>query len=611
MTQKRRLLTLLLSAFSLLFANAQSYFQKSYGSTFFEQTVALEALSNGHMVLAGFSTKDVTGDKNIWLMRVNANGQKIWAKTLSLSQSCSATAIQKTSDGNLLVTYNATGSTVTPNTSGWLKISTDGAIIWAKKAIGNSALYNIAPSATGGYLLSGQSFTANGTQVTGLVVRIGEDGLIQWSSAFGENGASIVHDCWEDPSGFIHCVGYTSEAGGNRNGFWAKLGADGELLGPVKRFGSSDDDELIRLVPMGTNKLLLSGYTHGFGNSAYSSVWTVVTDYDGNLKQSNTFSLAENSISTYDLIALPGDQYLLAIGLLTGQLSPAILCKLSFDLDQLFAWQYKGGQEADAFLQVIRNGSGFAAVGATYNNGDANGYLVSTDADGQLQSEDCCPKQLDITRKDVTPETAAFIPTQTAFYAVQNVVFEIKDLTVNTLDLCQPIGLEFTVSSDTICPGECINITVVDSTAGVQYSFEYQGGEANPDSLGQVCHTSGPVLFITRKGSNGNCEKSLTKRVVLGGKRDQFPNAFSPNGDGANDLFKPVFGCPAESMHFQIFNRWGKRVYDSTDPLAGWDGNVSGTPADSDVYAWKLEYEVEINGSREKLQENGEVTLIR
>ncbi len=611
MAQKRNLLAIFWSVLPLLILSAQNLFQKSYHRAFAEEVLAVETQSNGHVVLAGFSISDATGQKDIWISRVNATGDPVWSKTYALGQSASATALQKTSDGNLLVAYNTTGASASANASGWMKIGVDGNIIWSKKAIGNSSLQNISKVALGGYLLCGQSFTAAGTQATGLVVKINENGDLLWSSVFGENGSSAVADCWEDGLGFIHCCGCTSENGAKKNGFWAKLDGVGELLGPVRRYGSADHDELARIVPMSATRLLMSGYTQGFDNNGYAAVWTLVTDYDGVLKSSKTYTLEEQHLVLQDMIAAPGDQYLLALSNQSGQLSPAILMKLSFDLDQLFAYQYKGGSESDVFAQVIKTSAGFTAAGTTKKNGDSNGYLVTTDAEGRLNSDDCCPYKLDIIRKDVFPETAAFVPTQTAFYAVQNVAISQIDQQIAVTDLCQKIALGFSLSQDTICPGECVEITGLDSTSGVQYTFAYQGGMANPDKPGEVCHSEGPALFVTRTGDNGACTHSLTKRVTLGAKRDNFPNAFTPNADGANDVFKPVFGCRPVYLQFKIYNRWGRKVFETSDPDGSWDGRADGLDLASDVYVWVLEYGVESNGGVEQLKAKGEVTLLR
>lgn len=70
------------------------------------------------------------------------------------------------------------------------------------------------------------------------------------------------------------------------------------------------------------------------------------------------------------------------------------------------------------------------------------------------------------------------------------------------------------------------------------------------------------------------------------------PDAFSPNGDGLNDLFFPVFQVDFEVIDFEflIFNRWGELVFHTTDKFQGWNGklnNMVGNPK-IDVYSWVI-----------------------
>jgi gliding motility-associated-like protein len=68
----------------------------------------------------------------------------------------------------------------------------------------------------------------------------------------------------------------------------------------------------------------------------------------------------------------------------------------------------------------------------------------------------------------------------------------------------------------------------------------------------------------------------------------KMPTAFSPNGDGANDLLEVKGWGIKELLYFQIFNRWGELVYESTDLEKGWDGTFKGKPQNSDVYIYKV-----------------------
>lgn len=93
-----------------------------------------------------------------------------------------------------------------------------------------------------------------------------------------------------------------------------------------------------------------------------------------------------------------------------------------------------------------------------------------------------------------------------------------------------------------------------------------------------------------------------------------FPNAFSPNGDGINDLFLPFDeGDVALILTLKIFNRWGGLVYDANDFLPNnfdiaWDGTFLDKDAQQGVYTWFAEV-IFRNGVRERYE--GSVTLIR
>lgn len=63
------------------------------------------------------------------------------------------------------------------------------------------------------------------------------------------------------------------------------------------------------------------------------------------------------------------------------------------------------------------------------------------------------------------------------------------------------------------------------------------------------------------------------------------PNAFSPNGDGTNDVYKPKDGYQnIEEFHAYIFNRWGQKLFEWTNPAEGWDGTFKGKPVKEGVY---------------------------
>ena len=65
------------------------------------------------------------------------------------------------------------------------------------------------------------------------------------------------------------------------------------------------------------------------------------------------------------------------------------------------------------------------------------------------------------------------------------------------------------------------------------------------------------------------------------------PNVFTPNGDGKNDEFRVAYRSLKE-FHCWVYNRWGKLVYEWTDPSKGWDGTISGRPAAEGAYYYVI-----------------------
>ncbi len=92
------------------------------------------------------------------------------------------------------------------------------------------------------------------------------------------------------------------------------------------------------------------------------------------------------------------------------------------------------------------------------------------------------------------------------------------------------------------------------------------------------------------------------------------PNAFTPNNDGSNDVFRPISDPCVDTVRlWKILNRWGQTVFEqvnlpATDPNLGWDGNWKGKPQPPDLLIWMAEFEF-FDGRRES--KSGQVSLIR
>ncbi len=133
---------------------------------------------------------------------------------------------------------------------------------------------------------------------------------------------------------------------------------------------------------------------------------------------------------------------------------------------------------------------------------------------------------------------------------------------------------------------QCTKVTLQSMANG--NSVLWSTGETT-DVIELVNIPNDTILWV--EAVNKGCKSSDTLRIKVIPQQEKlfFPNAFTPNGDGINDVFAPVGQLDnAAQYHLMIYDRWGQLIYESVDPHIGWNGNSTG----SGVYIYKVIYEM-------------------
>src|SRR6185369_14819161 len=114
------------------------------------------------------------------------------------------------------------------------------------------------------------------------------------------------------------------------------------------------------------------------------------------------------------------------------------------------------------------------------------------------------------------------------------------------------------------------------------------------------------VLIVT---SDHGCKDTVIKSIIIGEDFGVYiPDAFSPNGDGLNDVFQPK-GFGITRYELSIFDRWGERIFTTSDMTQGWDGSYpkkGSQEVKQDVYVWHLKITDNSGKAREP---TGKVTI--
>ncbi|MEZ5045407.1 MAG: gliding motility-associated C-terminal domain-containing protein [Chitinophagaceae bacterium] len=157
----------------------------------------------------------------------------------------------------------------------------------------------------------------------------------------------------------------------------------------------------------------------------------------------------------------------------------------------------------------------------------------------------------------------------------------------------------------------CKNQEIVLSAFGGSNYIWYLNDTSNSLHYGDTLHANikeNTNIILCGEGTN-SCSNYDTVSVYIVSCCDNIilPNAFTPNGDGINDIFKPIGLLKYDQYELKIMNRWGNEVFHSNAQEIGWEGNHKGVPCIMDTYYYFLKVKCK---TKEELIK-GDVLLMR
>ena len=145
-------------------------------------------------------------------------------------------------------------------------------------------------------------------------------------------------------------------------------------------------------------------------------------------------------------------------------------------------------------------------------------------------------------------------------------------------------------------------------TFGQQYSWLPVTGLDNPTSPTPSANLHSDQEYLINIYTAAGCLTVDTLAVRVYPAHIYVAKGFTPNGDGVNDLFMPTLVNVIELRYFRIFNRTGKKVFETNQLNTGWDGRVGGKLQPVDTYIW----EISVIGTDGRFEiKSGSVTLLR
>lgn len=582
---------------------AQPVFQHFFPLLGFDVLVTGVQLASGNLTLVGGSaTNEQTGEVRCLVAQAGVSGSLLWSRTWSTSNNDGVTALAPAPAGGVVLTYSSPAEI--DDRGGVQYFDGAGQDLWSIRTMGNATFKGVRPLANGNFAVAGSAETPAGGNRGAAVYRIAGDGQTLWRSGFFETGADIeLNDIWEDDQGFLYAVGYEVRPLVGADALVCRFTPSGQLEW-VRRFESTGDNRFFRMAYLGAGPNIVVG-GHAAIQQGFRAVNLVSLRPDGTIVWSNTYALANSDINFADLAQAPAGAMFTLSGVLISPSHGRI--NSSGQLLSLRSYDPPGSTGKAPQIASTQQ-DGFVWADGAFDGSGRHLVVVRTDDHGNVPP--CCPKSSNLDVREfsmavATPAIQTFQPT-----SLQNTNFPVDEPVFDALvDACPAANTEFALSDTLVCPGECITLTLTNPTPGAVYAWLTPGGTPDPQNPDIVCYAvDGDFSIVPLVNGCAQNLAAQTLRVNASGN-DDVPTAFTPDGDGTNDAFRPLIVCPVADYRFEVFNRWGQRVFETINPDDAWDGRSDGnTPAVSDVYVWKLSYRANTGEASER---KGQVALVR
>ncbi|HEY0272456.1 MAG TPA: gliding motility-associated C-terminal domain-containing protein, partial [Chitinophaga sp.] len=146
-------------------------------------------------------------------------------------------------------------------------------------------------------------------------------------------------------------------------------------------------------------------------------------------------------------------------------------------------------------------------------------------------------------------------------------------------------------------------------TGGYRYTWTPPDMLTNPDIADPITNSTRDITYTLTVYTREGCMDQDDINVrFMNGPDIYVPNAFSPNGDGKNDIFRPLPVGILHIQYFSIYDRWGNEMFSTNEYMKGWDGTFHGQAANMGTYVWMVRG---LDQNNKVVMEKGTVTLVR
>jgi len=361
---------------------------KAYGGGNKDVAHSIQQTSDGGFIVAGETSSFGAGNSDVWVLKLNGDGNTDWQKVYGGIYDDIAHSIQQTSDDGYILAGETSSFGVGINdTDIWiLKLDKDGIMQWGNRygGGGNWRAYSIQQTSDRGYIVAGETnyFESNSDA---LVFKLKENGEIDWLRTYGASNADVANSVQKTEDGGFIVAGETRSFGAGGADIWVlKLKDNGDVAWQ-ETFGGNKDDTAYSAQQTSDGKYFIIAGGATPAGSIFNDVFLLKLDTNGTVVWDFTYGGSNNDVA-FSVQQTSDGGFVIA-----GKTSPdpinSDMWVLKLDSDGGVVWQQTYGGQGSHSANFVRQNldGGYIVAGETsLGAGDADVWVLKLDGNGNI-----------------------------------------------------------------------------------------------------------------------------------------------------------------------------------------------------------------------------------
>jgi uncharacterized delta-60 repeat protein len=366
-------------------------FAKTYGGAYWDVAYSVHHTSDGGYIVAGETNSfSASYYSDAFLVKIDTNGNIIWAKTYRGTYWDEAYSVQQTSDGGYIVAGETNSFGAGYDDIFLFKTDASGNLQWAKTYGGtdDDKAYSVQQTSDGGYIVAGTTWSFGAGSLDIFLIKTDANGNIIWAKTYGGTNYDDAYSVQQTSDGGYIVAGYTGSFGaGSGDIFLIKTDASGNVQW-AKTYGGTDWEEAHSVQQTSDGGYIVAGRTYSFGAGNYD-IFLIKTDANGNIQWAKTYGGIDGE-RAYSVQQTSDGGYI--VGGYTGSFGAGsadiFLIKTDANGNIIWAKTYGGTGDERAYSVQQTSDGGYIVGGYTgsFGAGSADIFLIKTDANGNIGS---------------------------------------------------------------------------------------------------------------------------------------------------------------------------------------------------------------------------------